>query len=75
MKNSILITDEVKKIAYQKAMSISIGLYSRLKINNIISDIVIQPSSSGVWFHNVPGIICADISTKIIGFISYSDLK
>ena len=75
MKNSILITPEVKKVASIKADRMPLGTISRLKINNEISDICICPSSSGVWFYNVPGTILANVSEKIIGFVSYNDLK
>lgn len=51
-----------------------LGTYSRLKINGEISDIVIQPTSSGVYFYNVPGTIGRDILDKVIGFIYYSEL-
>ena len=52
-----------------------LGTYSRLKINNEISDIVIQTVSSGIYFHNVPGTIGKDISKQIIGFKYYTDLN
>ena len=51
------------------------GTYSRLKVNNEISDIVINPTSSGIWFHNEPNTIGKDISSKIVCFISYKDLN
>jgi hypothetical protein len=51
-----------------------LGTYSRLKLNGEVSDIVIQPSSSGVYFYNVPGIIGRDIVNRVIGFIRYSEL-
>ena len=72
---SKLITSEVKKATNEKAFRMPLGTYSRLKVNNIISDIVINPTSSGVWFHNEPGTIGKDISSKIICFISYKNLK
>lgn len=68
------ITSEVKKIAKEKAMTIPLGHYSRLKINGEISDMVIQPSSSGVYFYNVTGTIGRDISEKLIGFLYFSEL-
>lgn len=70
-----LITPEVKKIAKEKAFSMPIGTYSRLKVNNEISDIVINPTSSGIWFHNEPNTIGKDIANKIVCFISYKDLN
>jgi len=70
-----LITAEVKKATNDKAFRIPLGTYSRLKVDNEISDIVINPTSSGVWFHNEPNTIGKDISKKIICFISYNDLK
>jgi len=73
MKKSI--TTEVKKATNDKAFRMQLGTYSRLKINNEISDIVINPTSSGVWFHHEPSTIGKDISKKIICFISYNDLK
>lgn len=73
MKN--LITSEVKKVANEKAFKMPIGTYSRLKINDEISDIVISPSSSGVWFYHEPGTIGKNTSIKPICFISYKDLK
>ena len=68
------ITSEIKKIAKEKAMAMPLGAYSRLKVNGEISDMVIQPSSSGVYFYNVPGTIGRDISEKLIGFIYFSKL-
>jgi hypothetical protein len=73
MKN--LITLEVKKATNEKVFKMPLGTYSRLRVNNEVSDIVVNPTSSGVWFHNEPGTIGRDISSKIICFISYSDLK
>ena len=68
------ITSEIKKIAKEKARVMPLGTYSRLKINGEISDMVIQPSSSGVYFYNVPGTIGHDISEKLIGFLYFSEL-
>lgn len=68
------ITSEIKKIAKEKAMRMALGTYSRLKVNGEISDMVISPSSSGVYFYNVPGTIGRDILDKVIGFIYYSEL-
>ncbi len=73
MKN--LITSEVKKATNEKVFRMPLGTYSRLKVNNEISNIVVNPTSSGVWFHNEPSTIGKDISSKIICFISYNDLK
>lgn len=70
-----LITNEVKQIAKEKAFSMPMGTYSRLKVNNEISDIVINPTSSGVWFHHEPNTIGKDISSKIVCFIAYKDLN
>lgn len=68
------ITPEIKKAAKEKSRFMQLGAYSRLKINGEISDIVIQPTSSGVYFYNVPGTIGRDILDKVIGFIYYSEL-
>lgn len=68
------ITSEIKKIAKEKAMRMPIGTYSRLKVNGEISDIVISPSSSGVYFYNVPGTITENILDQQIDFIYYSKL-
>lgn len=68
------LTSETKKIAKLKAENMPLGTYSRLKINDEISDIVISPSSSGIYFYNVPSTIGRDISEKLIGFIYYSEL-
>lgn len=68
------ITSEIKKIAKEKAMGMPLGTYSRLKVNGEISDIVISPSSSGVYFYNVPNTIGCDIIIRVIGFIRYSEL-
>ena len=68
------INELIKKVAKEKSEKMPIGTYSRLKINGEISDIVIRPSSSGVYFYNVPGTIGRDISEKLIGFIYYSKL-
>jgi len=69
------ITLEVKTIAFQKAMKMPLGTFSRLMINGEISNIVISPSSSGVYFYNVTGTIDKDILEKQISFINYNDLK
>lgn len=68
------VTSEIRKIAKEKAMRMPIGTYSRLKINGEISDIVISPSSSGVYFYNVPGTITENILDQQIDFIYYSKL-
>ena len=73
MKN--LITDEVKKVAYEKALKMPKGTYSRLKVNNEISDIVIKPSPYGVYFYKEPTTIGKDILSKNLCFIYYEDLK
>ena len=70
----MIINALAKKVAKEKSEKMPIGTYSRLKINGEISDIVIRPSSSGVYFYNVPGTIGRDISEKLIGFIYYSKL-
>ena len=75
MKAHIEITSEVKKAANEKVFRMPLGTYSRLKVNNEISNIVVNPTSSGVWFHNEPGTIGKDISSKIICFMSYNELK
>ncbi len=69
-----ILTAEIKKMAKEKAMRMPLGTYSRLKVNGEISDIVIQTSSSGVYFYNVPGTIGSDVLEKLIGFIYYSEL-
>ena len=68
------ITSEIRKIAKEKAMIMPIGTYSRLKVNGEISDMVISPSSSGVYFYNGPGTITANILNQQIDFIHYSKL-
>lgn len=68
------ITSEAKRVAKEKSRFMQLGTYSRLKINDEISDLVIQPSSSGVYFYNVTGTIGRDISEKLIGFFYYSEL-
>ena len=68
------ITSEMRKAASEKVFGMPLGTYSRLKLNGEVSDIVIQPSSSGVYFYNVPGTIGRDIVDKVIGFIYYSEL-
>ena len=68
------ITSEIKKIAKVKADNMPLGTYTRLKVDGIISDIVISPSSSGVYFYDVPNTIGRDILDKFIGFIYYSEL-
>ena len=68
------ITPEIRKVAKEKAMEGPLWAYTRLKVNGEISDIVIQPSSTGVYFYNVPGTIGRDISGKLMGFISSSEL-
>ena len=75
LKHNIMKTTvEIKKIAKEKAMRMQLGTYSRLKVNGEISDIVISPSSSGVYFYDVPGTIGSDILDKLIGFIYYGEL-
>ena len=68
------INSEIKKIAKEKAMRMPIGTYSRLKVNGEISDMVISPSSSGIYFYNVPGTITENILDQQIDFIYYSKL-
>ena len=68
------ITNEVKAAAAVKAFRMQIGTYSRLKVADKISDIVISPTSSGVWFFDEPRTIGQDIVSKIIGFVPYSNL-
>jgi hypothetical protein len=75
MKTNNLITSQIKMIAKSKSTLMPLGTYSRLKVNGEISDIVIQPSSSGIWFYNVPGTIGEEITKQIIGFVYYQDLK
>lgn len=74
-KTEDLITDEVKKVAKEKALKMPMGTYSRLQLGNKFSDIVISPTSYGIWFYNEPNAIGKDISSKIVCFISYEDLK
>ena len=68
------VTLEMRKAASEKVFRMPLGTYSRLKLNGEISDIVVSPSSSGVYFYNVPGIIMANILKQQIGFIYYSKL-
>lgn len=68
------ITLEMRKAASEKVFGMPLGTYSRLKLNGEISDIVISPSSSGVYFYNVPGVISTDILKQQIGFIYYKNL-
>lgn len=69
------ITEEIKRAVQQKIWRMPLGTYSRLKLENQISDIVIQTVSSGVYFFNVSGTIGEDILEKIIGFKFYSELE
>jgi hypothetical protein len=68
------INAEIKKVAQEKIQSMPLGTFSRLKINGQISDIVISPVSSGVYFYNVPGTIGKNISEQVISFVTYSQL-
>lgn len=68
------ITSEAKRVAKEKSTGMPLGTYTRLKINGEISDLVISPSSTGVYFYNVTGTIGRDISEKLIGFFYYSEL-
>ncbi len=68
------VTLEMRKAASEKVFRMPLGTYSRLRINGEISDMVVSPSSSGVYFYNVPGTIGLDISEKLIGFIYFSEL-
>ena len=68
------ITLEMRKAASEKVFRMPLGTYSRLKINGEISDMVVSPSSSGVYFYNVPGTITENILDQQIGFIYYSKL-
>ena len=70
-----LITPEVKKVALDKQKRMSLGTFSRLKLNNEISDIVIRKSSSGIYFYNVPGTIDETIDKKLICFKYLSELQ
>jgi hypothetical protein len=55
-----------------KAMSMPIGTYSRLRVNNEVTDTVINPSSSGVYFYNVQGIIDEKIFDQDYLFVKYN---
>ena len=68
------ITPEIKKAAKEKVFGMPLGSFSRLKLNGEVSEIVISPSSSGVYFYNVPNTIGRDIVDRVIGFIRYSEL-
>lgn len=68
------ITLEMRKAAREKVFGMPLGSFSRLKLNGEVSDIVISPSSSGVYFYNVPNTIGCDIIIRVIGFIRYSEL-
>lgn len=73
MKN--LITNEVKRVAIEKSKFMDLGTYSRLKVNGEITDVVISPSSSGIYFYNTPCAITKDISKQLICFEYYKDLN
>lgn len=75
MKTQIQITTDIKAIAKAKAMQMPIGTFSRLKIGNEISDIVISPSSSGIYFYNVPGTITEKILDQLICFNYYTAIN
>jgi hypothetical protein len=75
MKTQIEITADIKAIAKTKAMQMPIGTFSRLKIGNEISDIVISPSSSGIYFYNVPGTITDKIFDQLICFDYYNQIN
>ena len=68
------VTLEMRKAASEKVFRMPLGTYSRLKLNGEISDIVVSPSSSGVYFYNVPGTITENILDQQIDFIYYSKL-
>ena len=68
------ITSQIRKIAKEKAITMPLGTFTRLKVNGEISDIVISPSSTGVYFYDVPGTITENILDQYIGFIYYSKL-
>jgi hypothetical protein len=68
------ITPEIKKAAKEKVFGMPLGSFSRLMLNGEVSEIVISPSSSGVYFYNVPNTIGCDIIIRVIGFIRYSEL-
>ena len=68
------ITPEIRKAAKEKVFGMPLGSFSRLMLNGEVSEIVISPSSSGVYFYNVPGTIGRDIVDRVIGFIYYSEL-
>ena len=70
-----LITEEVKRTAIEKSERMPLGTYSRLKVSGEVSDIVIQTSSSGIYFFNVPGTILKNISEQLICFMYYTELK
>ena len=75
MTTQIQITAEIKAIAKVKSMQMPIGTFSRLKIGNEISDIVISPSSSGIYFYNVPGTITDKILDQLICFEYYKAIN
>jgi hypothetical protein len=67
-----LVTQEVLKVAKTKAERMPLGTISRLKVNDVILDVMISPSSSGIYFYFVPG---TSIDGKeLICFKYYSQL-
>jgi len=69
------ITLEIQRIAKTKAMCMELGTFSRLKVGDNITDIVISPSSSGIYFYNVPGTITDKILDQLVTFVYYSKIN
>jgi len=66
-----LITAEVRKAAIERVSRLQLGTLGRLNINGETSDIVVSPSSSGIYYYLVIGFISNNILDCLIGFEYY----
>ena len=66
-----LITESVKKAAAKRVKTLGIQTYTRLRVNNETTDIVISKDNLGVNFYYAPASI---EQGKKIMFITFFDL-
>lgn len=65
-----IITNQIEKLAIEKALTMPIGTFSRLAVNNEITDLVVRPMASGVTIYEAK-IINADIFSAPCIHIAY----
>jgi hypothetical protein len=71
---TIKLTPEAFKIAYLRQQEMPINTLTRLRINNELSDIVIEKVSSGLYFYYSPNTIDRR-NMDLISFHYYGELE